>query len=48
MWFDFTDEQEMLRETVHDFVERECSKRVAREVERPRHCDRRKRAPGDL
>ena len=33
MWFDFTDEQEMLRATVHDFVERECPKRVARELE---------------
>jgi alkylation response protein AidB-like acyl-CoA dehydrogenase len=31
--FDFTDEQQMLREMVHDFVERECPKPVARELE---------------
>lgn len=31
--FDFTDEQEMLREMVHDFVERECPKLVARDLE---------------
>ncbi|HEX4110228.1 MAG TPA: acyl-CoA dehydrogenase family protein [Solirubrobacteraceae bacterium] len=31
--FELTDEQRLLRETVHDFVERECPKPVAREVE---------------
>jgi acyl-CoA dehydrogenase len=31
--FDLTDEQQMLRAMVHDFVERECPKPVAREIE---------------
>jgi acyl-CoA dehydrogenase len=31
--FDFTDEQEMLRAMVRDFVERECPKLVARDLE---------------
>lgn len=31
--FDLTDEQRLLRETVHSFVERECPKHVAREIE---------------
>jgi acyl-CoA dehydrogenase len=31
--FDFTDEQDMLREMVRDFVERECPKLVARDLE---------------
>jgi alkylation response protein AidB-like acyl-CoA dehydrogenase len=31
--FDLTDEQRMLREMVHDFVEAECPKPVARELE---------------
>jgi acyl-CoA dehydrogenase len=31
--FDWTDEQRMLREMVHDFVERECPKHVARALE---------------
>jgi acyl-CoA dehydrogenase len=33
MDFDFSDEQRMLREMVHDFVERECPKLVARDLE---------------
>ena len=33
MDFGFTDEQRMLREMVVDFVERECPKPVARELE---------------
>ncbi|QEC50874.1 acyl-CoA dehydrogenase [Baekduia soli] len=33
MSFDLTDEQQMLREMVHDFVERECPKLVARDLE---------------
>lgn len=31
--FDLTDEQRMLREMIHDFVERECPKPVSRELE---------------
>jgi alkylation response protein AidB-like acyl-CoA dehydrogenase len=31
--FDLTDEQRMLRATVHDFVERECPKPIARQIE---------------
>src|SRR5258705_34270 len=31
--FELTDEQGMLREMVHDFVERECPKLVARDLE---------------
>lgn len=31
--FDFTDEQRMLREMVHEFVEKECPKMVARDLE---------------
>jgi acyl-CoA dehydrogenase len=31
--FSFTDEQQMLREMVHDFVEKECPKQVARDLE---------------
>jgi acyl-CoA dehydrogenase len=33
MDFGFTEEQELFRKTVHDWVERECPKRVARELE---------------
>src|ERR1700712_5138001 len=33
MWFEQSDEQQMLREMVHDFVERECPKMVARDLE---------------
>ncbi|HET6507011.1 MAG TPA: acyl-CoA dehydrogenase family protein [Baekduia sp.] len=34
LWFDFNQEQRMLRKTVHDFVEREIPKSVSREAER--------------
>ena len=33
MWFQESEEQQMLREMVHDFVERECPKLVARDLE---------------